>query len=261
MLWALVSVLSAENPLLRTAPHFASFAQTPSPPASDHPGRASVWVFYHDHNKWSQTSWLNAMQIQCLMVLEVTSQRKSHWAKSKLLAGWILSGGPGGESVSWLCQLLEATNTPCHVAPLLPLQSPSGTNSKFSSGPELPLPFPLFRGPLCLDQTCSDNPGSSPYLKVSWLANVITSGTLIFFHHVTLYIHRFWGLGHRHGSVGGGGGHFSVSFRVFDASWHFAPTHLQCLITWCGGPAEEPGEGENKNFRDLTAFYENVEVI
>ena len=39
----------------------------------------------------------------------------------------------------------------------------------------------------------------------------------------------------------GRGWHFSVSFRVPDALWHFAPTHLQCLSH--GGSAEEPGDG------------------
>lgn len=44
-----------------------------------------------------------------------------------------------------------------------------------------------------------DNPGSSPYFKVSWLANLISSAILILLCHVTQQVQ---GLGYGHSGVG-----------------------------------------------------------
>lgn len=79
-------------------------------------------------------------------MLEVISQKESHWTKSELLAGCIPSGGPRGESVSWLFQYLEAAYIPCLMDTFLHLQSQSGSILKSFSDSELLLPFSLLEG-------------------------------------------------------------------------------------------------------------------
>lgn len=105
-------------------------------------------------------------------------------------------GAPGGNPFPYLFLHLEVV-----WGPLLSLKPAMAYRvflymASFSQSPSASL-FHL-NGPLWLYWTHSDNSGSSPYLKVSWLTISIPPSTLIAFCHINEHIHSFQAFEHGH---------------------------------------------------------------
>lgn len=149
-----------------------------------------VFVFCCSCNKLPQIKWLKAMRICSLTVLEVRVWNGSPWAKNEVVVRVaFLPGDDTRECIFF--RLLEAACIPrlpapssafkarnhqqhlSHVASLLPLSS-TGKDLVITSGP-------------------SRNSGSSPHIRVNWLANLIPSAPESYLH-----IHKFQGLGPEH---------------------------------------------------------------
>lgn len=94
-------------------------------------------VSYWAYNKSPQTWWLKTIVIYPLTLMEVTVQNPFHWAKTKVSAELVISGGSEGRVVSWPVMTSGGHLPICLGSSLLPPPSkhiiPTSTSTITSS--------------------------------------------------------------------------------------------------------------------------------
>lgn len=140
---------------------------------------------------WKQSKWI------IVQFWRSEDLSGTHWANVKVSARLCSLLEALGKETSCLSQLLEAACSAWLVAPSSIFKASNGWLSPSHFPNTVPPPSSTFQDPvITLDHL--NNPGSYPFLHVSWLTTLMPSTLLIPPCHVTCHSHKFLGLGQGH---------------------------------------------------------------